>query len=275
MIRSPIQAVIFDWAGTMIDYGCCAPVVALCEVFAEAGINLSEVEARADMGKAKRDHVRALLAVPAVAKQWVGHYGRSADEGDVSRLHDAVEPRMQAAARDCAELIPGAAQIVADLRGAGVLIGSTTGYTRPMMADILPLAEAQGYAPDVVICAGETLQGRPSPLMMWKALVDLGAWPARACVKVDDAVVGIVEGLEVGAWTVGLSASGNGVGLGQDALAALTAAERDQRIEASAQALSEAGAHYVVESVAGLGPILREIEARIARGEVPPVSARP
>ncbi|ALL15240.1 phosphonoacetaldehyde hydrolase [Caulobacter henricii] len=259
----------------MIDYGCCAPVLALRGVFAEAGIDLAEVEARADMGKAKRDHLRAILATPAVGKQWVERYGRTPDEGDVSRLHDAVEPRMQAAARDCAQLIPGAARIVADLRAAGVLIGSTTGYTRPMMADILPLAAAQGYAPDVLVCAGETLQGRPSPLMMWKALVDLGAWPARACVKVDDAVVGIGEGLEVGAWTVGLSASGNGVGLDQDALAALPASERGRRIAAAAQALSDAGAHYVVESVADLGPILKDIEARIVRGENPTERTHP
>ena len=138
-----------------------------------------------------------------------------------------------------------------------------------MMIDILPLAAEQGYAPDVVVCAGETAEGRPSPLMMWKALVALGAWPARACVKVDDAVVGISEGLEVGAWTVGLSASGNGVGLSLEALADLPADERASRVAASAQALWDAGAHYVVETVAELGPVLDDIEARIARGERP------
>jgi phosphonoacetaldehyde hydrolase len=105
--------------------------------------------------------------------------------------------------------------------------------------------------------------------MMWMALVELGAWPARACVKVDDAVVGIGEGLEVGAWTIGLSASGNGVGLERSALAILPAAERVARIETSAKALRDAGAHYVVESVADLGPVLAEIEARIERGETP------
>ncbi|HJV43999.1 phosphonoacetaldehyde hydrolase [Caulobacter sp.] len=269
MTNSPIQAVVFDWAGTMIDFGCRAPVVALREVFAEAGVEITEAEARADMGKAKRDHVRALLATPRIAGLWAKRYGAASTEVDVDRLHDAVEPRMRAAARDCATLIPGAAELAADLRARGVKIGSTTGYTRPMMADILPLAADQGYAPEVVVCAGETAQGRPSPLMMWKALVELGAWPARACVKVDDAVVGIGEGLEVGAWTVGLSASGNGVGLAADVLAGLSAEERAARIEASTQALRESGAHYVVESVADLGPVLAEIEARIMRGESP------
>jgi len=269
MTPSPIQAVIFDWAGTMIDFGCRAPVKALTEVFAEAGIELSEGEARADMGKAKRDHVRALLAMPRIAAAWAARHGAASTEADVDRLHDAVEPRMRVAARDCATLIPGAAELVAGLRARGVKIGSTTGYTRPMMADILPLAAAQGYAPEAVICAGETAQGRPSPLMMWKALVELGAWPARACVKVDDATVGMGEGLEAGAWTVGLSASGNGVGLDQAALASLPATERAVRIAASAKALRDAGAQYVVETIADLGPVLVEIEARIARGESP------
>ena len=269
MTRSAIQAVVFDWAGTMIDFGCRAPVMALRDVFAEAGIEISEAEARADMGRAKRDHVRALLAMPRIAGLWNERHGSPSTEDDVTRLHDAVEPKMRAAARDCARLIPGAVEIASDLRGRGVKIGSTTGYTRPMMADILPLAAEQGYAPDVVVCAGETAQGRPSPLMMWKALVELGAWPARACVKVDDAVVGIAEGLEVGAWTVGLSASGNGVGLGQGALAMLPAAERVARIAASAKALRDAGAHYVVESVADLGRVLADIETRIGRREEP------
>ncbi|WP_297508528.1 phosphonoacetaldehyde hydrolase [uncultured Caulobacter sp.] len=269
MTRSSIEAVVFDWAGTMIDFGCRAPVVALRDVFADAGVEISEAEARADMGKAKKDHIRSLLAMPRVADLWRARHGAASTEADVDRLHDAVEPMMRAAARECARLIPGAAELAADLRARGVGIGSSTGYTRAMMADILPLAAEQGYAPDVVVCAGETAAGRPSPLMMWKALVELGAWPARACVKVDDAVVGIAEGLEVGAWTVGLSASGNGVGLDAESLAALPVEERAARVEASAKALREAGAHYVVESVADLGPVLADIEARIARGERP------
>ena len=269
MTSSPIQAVVFDWAGTMIDFGCRAPVVALCEVFAGAGNEISEAEARADMGRAKKDHIRGLLALPRVAEAWRARHGDDAREADVERLHDAVEPMMRTAARDCSRLIPGAAELAATLRARGIGIGSCTGYTRPMMAEILPLAAEQGYAPDVVVCAGETAAGRPSPLMMWKALVELGAWPARACVKVDDAVVGIAEGLEVGAWTVGLSASGNGVGLDAESLDQLPTSERAARIEVAADALRAAGAHYVIESVAALGPVLADIEARIARGERP------
>ncbi len=264
-----IKAVVFDWAGTMIDHGCRAPVVALQRVFEQAGVPIDEAEARADMGRAKRDHIRAILAQPRVAAAWQEAHGAPSSEADVTGLHDEVEPMMRGAARDCAELIPGAAELAAKLRGMGIRIASCTGYTRPMMADIMPLAAEQGYAPDVVVCSGETAEGRPSPLMLWKGLVELGVWPASACVKVDDATVGIGEGRAAGAWTVGLAASGNGVGLDHAALLALPAEERARRVETAAAELRAAGADYVIDSVADLWPVLEAISARIEAGERP------
>ena len=121
----------------------------------------------------------------------------------------------------------------------------------------------------MVVCSGETLEGRPSPLMLWKGLVELGVWPAAACVKVDDATVGIGEGKAAGAWTVGLAASGNGVGLSHDALLALAPEERARRIAAAAADLHEAGADYVIDSVADLWPVLETIARRIEAGERP------
>jgi phosphonoacetaldehyde hydrolase len=265
----PIKAVILDWAGTMIDHGCRAPVVALQRVFEQAGVAISEAEARADMGRAKRDHIRAILAADRISAAWQQAHGTAPSEDDVTRLHDAVEPMMRAAAKDCAVLIPGAADLAAKLRHTGMKIASCTGYTRPMMADILPLAAEQGYAPDVVICSGETIEGRPSPLMLWKALVELGVWPASSCVKIDDATVGIEEGRNAGTWTVGLAASGNGVGLDHDALLTLPDDERRQRIDAAAADLRLAGADYVIDSVADLWPVLETIAARIDAGERP------
>ncbi len=267
----PVKAVVLDWAGTMIDHGCRAPVVALQGVFGDAGVAISEAEARADMGRAKRDHIRAILRMPRIASAWQAQHGRAPGEPDVAALHDAVEPMMQAAARSCAALIPGAAALVAQLRGAGIKIGSCTGYTRPMMADILPLAAEQGYAPDSVVCAGETAEGRPSPLMLWKTLVEMGVWPAWSCIKVDDALVGIAEGKAAGAWTVGLAASGNGVGLDHAALLALEPDERARRVAAVADELAAAGADYVIDSVADLWPVIEAIAARIEAGERPPV----
>lgn len=36
-----IECVIFDWAGTTVDYGCFAPVSAFVETFAKIGIDVT------------------------------------------------------------------------------------------------------------------------------------------------------------------------------------------------------------------------------------------
>jgi phosphonoacetaldehyde hydrolase len=265
----PVKAVVFDWAGTMIDFGCTAPVRALLGVFEAEGLPISAEEARRDMGKAKLDHVRALLADPGVSARWGAVKGAAPTEDDVARLYRHLEPAMKAAATESSKLIAGAAETAAALRALGVRIGSGTGYTREMMADILPAAAAQGYAPDVVVCAGETPSGRPAPLMTWKALIELDAWPAASCLKVDDAPVGIEEGRLAGCWTVGLSASGNGVGLDSDSLAALAPDDRRARLAASEAALRAAGAHFVIEDVSQLLPVVHEIAERITADKAP------
>ncbi len=259
MIPSGLKAVVFDWAGTMIDFGSRAPVVALLLLFEAEGVPITEEEARADMGMAKRDHIAAILARPRVRAAWAARHGREPDLAAVDHLFAAIGPMMLEAANACAVLIPGAAEVAADLRAAGVKIGSCTGYTRDMMAGILPAAAAQGYAPDVVVCAGDTAAGRPSPLMLWKNLVDLGAWPATACVKVDDAAVGIAEGRGAGVWTIGVAASGNSVGLTAEALAALSAEDRAARIAHARKVLEEAGAHLVIDTVADLPAALAKL----------------
>ncbi len=261
----PIKAVIFDWAGTMVDFGCMAPVDALIDAFAAHAVGITAAQARRDMGRAKRDHVAAILADPAVATAWSAANGAPPAAKDVDAIYRALEPLIEAAATRCADLIPGAAELAAALRSRGVKIGSGTGYTRQMMAGILPRAADQGYAPSVVVCAGETPSGRPAPLMTWKALVELDAWPSQACVKVDDATVGIEEGRLAGCWTIGLAASGNGVGLSLADYRALDEAERCARVAASAETLTAAGADYVVDTVADIWPALDAIAARIGK----------
>ncbi|WP_426000510.1 phosphonoacetaldehyde hydrolase [Caulobacter sp. DWR1-3-2b1] len=258
-MKPQLKAVIFDWAGTMIDFGSRAPVIALCDLFAAAGVPISAAEARTHMGMAKRDHIRALLDLPRICAAWMAHKGVLPTAADVDLLFARVGPLMRATASACSDLIPGAAEQVTRLRASGVAIGSCTGYTREMMQDILPRAAQQGYSPDVVVCADDTPYGRPSPLMVWKNLVELGVWPAAGCVKVDDAEVGIAEGLAAGAWTIGVAASGNGVGLSREELDALPAQARADLISRARQALTNAGAHAVIDTIADLPLALAEL----------------
>jgi phosphonoacetaldehyde hydrolase len=258
-LKDHFDLVIFDWAGTMVDFGCEAPVKALIEAFAAEGVVIDAATARHDMGKAKSDHVRSLLAEPAVAAAWVSRHGRSSNEKDVDVLIARLGPLMRDYAAHASTLIPGAREAFDSLRAAGLRVASSTGYTREMMEHVLVRATEQGYEPEHVICAGETPTGRPSPAMIFRACEEMGISPSRV-IKVDDAQVGIAEGKAAGAFTVGV-ASGNALGLSRDAFMALSSSERTKRVGIARQALLAAGADLVVESVADLVPALeRSIE---------------
>ncbi|RZI93420.1 MAG: phosphonoacetaldehyde hydrolase, partial [Rubrivivax sp.] len=145
----------------------------------------------------------------------------------------------------------------------------TTGYNRPIMEIVSPIAAAGGYVPDNLVCAGDLVSGRPSPLMMYRCFADLGVWWPATVVKVDDTEVGIQEGLHAGTWTVGVSISGNALGLTLAEWNALSAAEQEAERSVASAKLTGAGAHYVIDTVADLLPVLDDIGAKLARGIKP------
>jgi len=262
-LKDRFDLVIFDWAGTMVDFGCEAPVRALIEGFAADGVLIDAATARRDMGKAKIDHVRSLLQEPAVAAAWRARHGRDSNAADVDVMVARLGPLMREYAAGAATLIAGARQTFDRLRAAGLRVASSTGYTRDMMQPLLARAAEQGYVPEHLVCSGETPAGRPSPLMIYKACAELGVWPLSRVVKVDDAAAGIGEGRAAGAYTVGV-ASGNELGLSLDELQALPAPERARRIESARRRLLAAGADVAIESVAALVPEQQRAAARPA-----------
>ncbi|MBR9829285.1 MAG: HAD-IA family hydrolase, partial [Oceanospirillales bacterium] len=127
----------------------------------------------------------------------------------------------------------------------------------------------QGYTPDSNVCATEVPKGRPYPYMSLKNAMDLGVKHLCACVKIDDTLTGIEEGLNAGMWTIGVAVSGNEVGMSLEDWQALNAEEQAQRRAAAYQRMTGSGAHYVIDSIADVIPCLEEISARLAMGEKP------
>jgi len=269
---SELRAVIFDWAGTVVDFGSLAPVEAFVTVFAAEGVRVSPAEARLPMGLGKREHVAALLDLPGVAARWRAAKGMRPGEADVDRIYAALEPALEAAIPRHADLIPGIRHLCRELQRAGVRVGTTTGYARAAMEPLVEGAGKLGFRPDAIVCAGETPRGRPHADQMEEALRRLGLDPAAVrgrCVKIDDTGTGLAEGRAAGAWTIGVTVSGNAVGLSRADWEAL---DRDgqQAVRRSAQqALEDAGADYVCDSVADALPLLEEIARRVAHGERP------
>ncbi len=131
------------------------------------------------------------------------------------------------------------------------------------------VAKMRGYEPDSTVCAAQVPAGRPEPWMCLENARNLRVYPLEACVKVDDTLPGIEEGLNAGMWTIGLTKTGNEIGLTEKEIAALPAEDYERRIERAYQRMWHCGAHYVVDGIVELMPCLDDIEARLGRGERP------
>jgi phosphonoacetaldehyde hydrolase len=268
-----LKAAVLDWAGTVVDHGSRAPMGAFVRAFAQFGVAISIADARGPMGMAKWDHIRAVGQTPTVTAAWRGRHGRDFLESDVDAIFQVFEPMNIAAVRDHADIIPGAIEAIEVLRQRGMKVAGTTGYTRPIMDVLAPLAAASGYSPEFTVCAGDLPAGRPSPLMMWFAMARLGVWPAACVVKVDDTAPGIGEGKAAGTWTVGIAMTGNTVGLSPDELAALPPPKRASFREHAAAELRDAD--VVIDSIADLPRAVVAIDARLAAGERPGLATVP
>ena len=197
----PMQAVIFDWAGTVCDFGSLAPVLALHKLFAAQGVPITSAQARGPMGRAKRDHIADILGLADVATRWQQVHGSRPGEAEIDRLFAQFLPMQLTELRERAQLIPGVLPMMAELRRRGLKVGSTTGYTAEMMAELRPLAAERGYVPDAVWTVSDVKKGRPAPWMAVRCAEQLGVWPLSAIVKVGDTVADVAEGLSAGMWT--------------------------------------------------------------------------
>lgn len=257
-----IQAVIFDLAGTVIDFGSCAPAGAFVSVFESHHIKATLAQARVPMGLHKRDHIHTMLSMPELTDQWQQHYGRMWTEQDVDKIYQDFIPLQLAALPHYSTLIPGACETVAQLQRDGLRVGVSTGYNREMLEMVLRHAEEQGLLPDAATCGGDVPSGRPAPWMIFRLMEQLEVYPPTAVVKVGDTLADIEAGLNAGVWSVGVTQTGNMLGLPEAEFNALTDEDLQQRTQEAREAMLAAGAHYVIESVTDLPDLLKQIEAQ-------------
>ena len=221
------------------------------------------------MGLMKKDHVRAMTRTPSVAAKWRKVFGQEPGEDDVHAMYLELEPLMVGTIAAYAEPIPGLHRTVSALRRAGIKIGSSTGYTRPMMDVLVPEAAKRGYSPDSIVCSSDVPHGRPYPYMCYLNAIRLDVYPMEAMVKVGDTLADIEEGRNAGMWTVGLTRTSSDFGLTEAQVEALPAAQRTRRLREIEARFLSAGAHFVIEDIAGVPDVIEAIAARLARGEHP------
>ncbi len=258
----PISLVVFDWAGTTVDFGSCAPTAAFGQVFGRHGITVSDKISRGPMGANKRDHLIAMLNVPEVAARWKEVHGRDWNENDVDTMYHEFIPVQLEAIEQNSALVPNLLEVISKLRGKGILIGGTTGYFRQAADAVLGLAAKAGFAPDVNICADDVPQGRPAPWMIYRVMEQLGVYPPSTVVNVGDTIADIKAGLAAGCWSVGVCDSSSLTGLSFTQYQSLSAEERAERLRCTAEAFHEAGCHAVVNSISELPALIEKLNGR-------------
>ncbi len=264
-----VRAAIFDWAGTMVDYGSRAPATVFQEIFRREGVDITPAQAREPMGMAKREHIATITRMPDVDARWKSKFSKSADDGDVDRMYEKFLPLQKEVLADHGDMIPGAIETFQWCLENNIRVGSSTGYTRELMEVVVPVAAAAGYKPEVVLCAEDAPAGRPAPWLIFECMKRLNVYPASHVVKVDDTVVGIEAGINAGTWTIGITQTGNLVGLSESEFAALDAVEQEKLISDAEHRMKQAGAHFVISGVAELPGTIEKINSLLANGNVP------
>jgi len=258
-----LRAVVFDWAGTLVDHGSLAPVVVFVDVFNDFGIKLTCEQIRSAMGLSKRRHIETILHLPEVSEIWERLHGERPGEQTVDRLYAAFLDQQESVIVERATLLAGVSELALQLRQAGMQIGTTTGYPKEAASALLREVKKAGFEPDCLLCDSDVEEGRPAPWMILRACEKMGVYPLSRVVNVDDTTSGVRAGCNAGCWSVGVTLTGNLVGLSEVELRDLNEREKEAVHQEAGKVLLEAGAMYVLRSVAELPAVLREIDQRI------------
>ena len=250
-----IKAVILDWAGTTVDYGCFAPVKGFIDGFKSIGIDITNEMARKPMGLLKIDHMRAIAAM----------LPEPITEEQILKAYEVFEGTLFANIENHCDIKDHVIETVNALRKQGIKIGSTTGYTSAMMERVLPKAAEQGYSPDFCITPDQTVKGRPYPDMIWNNLMQFGITDPREAVKVGDTTTDIAEGVNADCWTAGVIMGSSELGLTRDEVAALSEDELNERKAAVRAAYYKAGADHIIDDISELTSVIVEINRRLAQ----------
>lgn len=261
-----LKGLVLDWAGTTVDFGSLAPARTMERLFNTRDIALSDAEARRHMGLPKKEHIRGILSIPRVVNAWRETHRQDPSDATVDDMYAAFIPLQFSCLEEYSAVIPKIPAMMEDFRRRGLKIGSTTGYTRAMLDLLMATSATEGYVPDCSLTPEEVGAGRPHPFMMYACAIRLQIYPMASIAKIGDTPADIQEGLNAGAWSIGVAGTGNMIGLSRDHFDSLSHAEKESRLVQARAELQQAGAHYVVDSLPEVGPILDDIDARLKGG---------
>lgn len=263
-MENRVQLVVFDWAGTTVDYGCIAPLAVFERIFENKNIHLTRDEIIKPMGMGKRDHIETLLKTENASAQWKDVYGREWTQEDIDEMFAQFNAQLLSVLKDYCTPIDGVIESIEAVKAKGIHIGSTTGYTREMMDIVEKGAEELGYASEFTVTAEMTNQyGRPYPFMVYENMKQFGIMKPEFVVKVGDTAADMKEGKNAGAWSVGVVVGSSAANLTEEMAAALSEEEREARFVHAEEVLKNAGADFVIRTMRELPAVIDAINEKL------------
>lgn len=260
MEHKKIEAVIFDWAGTTIDYGSFAPVQAFISAFEEFGITPTVEEVRKPMGMLKRDHIKTMMNIERIHNLWIKQHETDFTEEDIDKVYEESEKSILKILKDFAEPKPFTLETVKKLREMGIKIGSTTGYTDEMMDIVVPMAKEKGYEPDCWFSPNSVSNmGRPYPYMIFKNMQTLKVSDVKNVVKVGDTISDITEGISAGVITVGVVEGSSIMALSEEQYNTLSDSEKEEACATVEKKFKDAGADYIIRNMSELPALIEKL----------------
>ena len=271
-----LEGVILDWSGTVTDKYVIAPAIVFVDSFKHFGVDVTMQEARGPMGIRKDLHIKQMTELESIREKWHKVHNRYPNDEDVQKMYEYFIPTQLECLHKYSKLLPGVASITQDLQRDGLLIGTTTGFSKAMVDILLKSARQQGYNPDSTIAGDDVINGtRPCPHMIYKNMDILNISNPKSIVKVDDTVGGIGEGLSAGSWTVGVSKWSNYVDVDSfEHEKRLSNSELERKRLLSRDVLLHSGAHYVIDDLNQLPEVVADINHRMSKGDTPDVDLR-
>lgn len=256
-----IKGIIFDWAGTTVDYGCFAPVEVFLNIFKNIGVEVTLEEARKPMGVLKIDHIRTMLEMNSVQEKFEAAHHRPSTEEDVKALYETFETELMQTLKNYTTPIPGVVDTVDALRRKGYKLGSTTGYTKEMMDVVKSEVFKKGYRPDKLVTADMVGgYGRPYPYMIFENMKILEIASVKEVVKVGDTESDMKEGINAGVWTIGVIEGSSILGYSEAEFEQLSDNDKAVEYDRVTKALQQAGANKVIKNITELPDMIATID---------------
>lgn len=187
MIREPVQALLWDFDGTLVDSEV-HWMAGEFELAARHGGDWTPQKAHAQIGHSMESTVQALID--------------SCPPGDhdpaqwLAWLLADVEHRLSTGP---IPWLPGVEHLLAQVQDRGLRLGLVTSNLRPMVSSVLGRLDPQPF--EIWVTSEDVVKRKPSPVPYLQAAERLGV-PIEACIAIEDSVPGATAARDAGAWVV-------------------------------------------------------------------------